>query len=62
MSSQMPDWWDWGELKKPVYEPLRLKENAPENVKRNLKNGKREKRRKEFSTYTVTKRSSPEKY
>lgn len=30
---QKPDWWDWVELDKPVNEPMRLKVNAPEDVK-----------------------------
>jgi len=34
MSSQRPDWWDWIELNKPIHEPMRLKDDAPEDVKR----------------------------
>ena len=34
---QKPDWWDWIELDKPVSEPIRLKEDAPEEVKKKFK-------------------------
>ena len=33
MSEQKPEWWDWIDLDKPVDEPMRLRKEAPEDVK-----------------------------
>jgi len=43
MSQQRPDWWGWLELDKPVHEPMRLKDNAPEDVKEKFKEWQKKK-------------------
>jgi len=43
MSSQVPDWWGWVELNKPISEPLRLKDNAPKDVKIKFEEWKKKK-------------------
>ena len=40
---QQPDWFDWIELDKPVFEPTRLKDNAPEEVQKKFEEWKKRK-------------------
>jgi len=47
-SIEKPDWWEWLELKKPVYEPMRLKDDAPEEMKKKFEEW-REKKKAEIS-------------
>jgi hypothetical protein len=42
--TQKPDWWGWVELEKPVYEPMRLKDNAPDEVKKKFEEWQKQKK------------------
>ena len=34
MTTSKPDWWDWKETRKELGEPIRLREDAPEEIKK----------------------------
>ena len=42
-SVEKPDWWSWLELDKPVYEPMRLKDDAPEEMIRKFEEWQKKK-------------------
>lgn len=58
MSESRPDWWDWVELDKPVDEPMRLKKNAPDEVKKEFeeyqKRKKAEREQTQSNSYCIT--------
>jgi hypothetical protein len=43
MSTQQPSWWEWADLDRPGSEPLRLREDAPEDVKAEFERWKKKK-------------------
>ena len=47
MSSQRPDWWEWIDLNKSIREPLKLKDNTPEDVKKKFEEWKKQKAKEE---------------
>ena len=40
---QQPSWWEWADLDRLVGEPLRLREDAPEDIKIEFEQWKKKK-------------------
>ena len=47
MSMSKPEWWDWVDLDTPGNEPLKLLEDAPEEIKKIFEEWKKQKTEEE---------------
>ena len=51
MASSRQEWWEWVDGEAPGNEPLMLREDAPEEMKKNLKNGNARKLKTRLMVY-----------